>query len=306
MELKQTFESITPVYTWDAWMEGGGIRASWILWSLRFWFELFLASNNDYKKYWAKDCILIETQWDKKKQLFQWNLVEFIFGKDGWKCLVNLDVKEASVDNRFNDIKFTDKQHFDSFKNKNIIPTWYIKNLLLFNISIDLQINIKQYYLDKLKINNFECLLNDYFKFLDFYWFVWGKSELWFGKIVMKWIEKVIYSDEDQKLLYDFSSKKLSILKLYDNIKFDQNWLENYLSWKVESRNKYRNENTTKKVERHYIFWSTSKDCLDVIWVNGLKPNANGSKLLPIFRDWKLYLLSIVFIKNLSLNKPKW
>lgn len=23
MELKQTFESITPVYTWDAWMEGG-------------------------------------------------------------------------------------------------------------------------------------------------------------------------------------------------------------------------------------------------------------------------------------------
>jgi len=51
VEIKVKFETITPLWTGDAWGENSTIRPSSIIGSLRFWFEVYnkICKNEDFK-----------------------------------------------------------------------------------------------------------------------------------------------------------------------------------------------------------------------------------------------------------------
>jgi CRISPR-associated protein Cmr1 len=55
VEIKVQFETITPLWTGDAWMENNEIRPSSLIGSLRFWFEVIcyfggICSEKDFDK----------------------------------------------------------------------------------------------------------------------------------------------------------------------------------------------------------------------------------------------------------------
>ena len=113
-KIKVTFETLTPLWTGDAWQENNEIRPSSIMGSLRFWFEVIcyfskITSNNDYKDGKLK----ADLEYKKFKEKILQNGNDFsgadktlaelniplparVFGCTGWKGMVR--IKEINFD----------------------------------------------------------------------------------------------------------------------------------------------------------------------------------------------------------------
>ncbi len=109
-EIKVTFETITPLYTGDAWQEFKEIRLSSLIGSLRFWFEIICyfggicsekdfdkekgrfekeISQEEFKKRLLKYGTDFEGQIEALKEL-EIPLPAIIFGTTGWKSLIEI------------------------------------------------------------------------------------------------------------------------------------------------------------------------------------------------------------------------
>jgi len=109
VEVKVQFETITPLWTGDSWMENNEIRPSSLIGSLRFWFEVICyfggvcsakdfdkekgRFENDIKK--IKEKLLkhgtdFEGQIEALKEL-EVPIPAIIFGTTGWKSLIGIN-----------------------------------------------------------------------------------------------------------------------------------------------------------------------------------------------------------------------
>jgi len=109
-EIKVTFETITPLYTGDAWQEFKEIRPSSLIGSLRFWFEIICyfggvcsegefdkekcrfekdIKNDEIKGRLLKCGTDFEGQIEALKEL-KVSLPAIIFGTTGWKSLIKI------------------------------------------------------------------------------------------------------------------------------------------------------------------------------------------------------------------------
>jgi CRISPR-associated protein Cmr1 len=114
VEVKVQFETITPLWTGDAWMENNKIRPSSLIGSLRFWFEVICyfggicsekdfdkekgrfekdIKNDEIKKKLLKYGTDFEGQIEALKEL-EVPLPAIIFGTTGWKSLI--EIKEIN------------------------------------------------------------------------------------------------------------------------------------------------------------------------------------------------------------------
>jgi len=113
-EIKVTFETITPLYTGDAWQESEEIRPSSLVGGLRFWFEIYnkickneiisLNTNGvpdeklDYKKFKDEICELtknnnfenFEQLQDKALKNLNISMPSRVFGCTGWKSRIKI------------------------------------------------------------------------------------------------------------------------------------------------------------------------------------------------------------------------
>jgi len=111
VEIKVQFETITPLWTGDAWMENNEIRPSSLIGSLRFWFEVIcyfggVCSAKDFDKEkgrFEKDIsnkeiheLLLKHGTDFNGQIAALKELEvpipaIIFGTTGWKSLIEIN-----------------------------------------------------------------------------------------------------------------------------------------------------------------------------------------------------------------------
>jgi len=110
-EIKVTFETITPLYTSDAWQEIKEIRPSSLVGGLRFWFEVIcyfggICSEKDFdkekgrfekdiknesiRKELLKQCTDFDGQISALKDL-KIPIPAIIFGTTGWKSLIEIN-----------------------------------------------------------------------------------------------------------------------------------------------------------------------------------------------------------------------
>ncbi len=310
--LQFSFKSLTPVWTGDAWWEMKEIRPSSIYGSIRFWFEVFLWCSCDENKSNKEFCKIIKNlfksdntkqNWKRLisfnvylnwKEIFEWNLVEFLFGKDRWRGLVELEIKDLwnffveglrSWRNYFSEISYKKKWWYMPKRFKKFAFT------LNFHSALDRFFDNNLVKFENIKINTeeFENLINNFAKFLDLFWFVGWKWELGFGKI---WLDEDINSElkleefliEKEDQLFDLNNNKIVVFdKNYIDKEFKKQNLEKFLKWKVEKRNGFRSNDT----KRHRIFWT--------LW--------EWSKLLPVFNKEKFYIISLTCLNKLSDEK---
>lgn len=156
VNLTVTFETITPLWTGDAWMENSVIRPSSLMGSLRFWFEVICYFGGVCKKEefdndkgrFEKDIKNDEL----KKELIKYGtdfngqikalkelgvpIPAIVFGTTGWKSLI--EIKEII----FNDENFNEVENTKIFNAKN----WYWKSPEysgIFNVIFEVEENIK-------------------------------------------------------------------------------------------------------------------------------------------------------------------
>jgi CRISPR-associated protein Cmr1 len=386
MEFK--FKAITPVWTWDAWGEMENVRNSTIYGSIRFWFKVFLnCSWNVVDEQFKKDFKVKISD----KEIFEGNWVEFLFGKDKWRGLVELKIERVK-EKKLTDYSFVFlgkgkvKQFFKKSnvkckncsekeiivkwpkiflyldpskycyqvacnkwnreKDKKIkigdkLPIWYFKeecfemnfNLKFKNIFENF-INNNLVNFEKINIDEekFRKLINDFAKFLDLFGFVGGKWELGFGKLGLEDKNEVnsqlelndFFTTEND--LFNLNNQNIVVYEKYEKqdiwTNFSYEKLKEYLEWKVDRRNEFREEKKNyskelknlKNLKRHYIFGSTQMHNEYPIWEENWtddctiktknlwkwKRLANGSKLLPVFGKEKFYIVSLVCVNKIK------
>jgi len=219
-----TFETITPLWTGNAWGEMNKIRPSALIGSLRFWFEVLMYFGGalrkehfdkekgrfekelDYKEFRKK--LLerrdnsIETQLQILSQELNLPLSSIIFGTTGWKSLIDIEIKplndnkKKSVNNKENYKYFLGTLKFPQLKHDNKIPTWYFKKGFYGNFSVIFK--VEEYILEPI----FYPLLN----FMHNYGYWGGKWNLGFGRLKTK----QILENKQLKTINDDSTFKLS------------------------------------------------------------------------------------------------
>jgi CRISPR-associated protein Cmr1 len=323
-EVKVTFQTITPLWTGDAWMENHEIRPSSLIGSLRFWFEVIcyfggICSERDFDK--EKGRFEKDIKNDEiKKRLLKYGtdfdgqiealkelevpLPAIIFGTTGWKSLI--EIKE---------INFNDK-NFEEVKNIRIISgkNWFWKKIE-YNGELTVIFRVPK----EIKETIFFPLLN----FMDKYGYWGGGWNIGYGRLNINRVE-INKKEERQwkKDEFDFSKfckNKIEIDKVetksFDDLtKIDVN--KKILKIQIENFNPDIKEiikelvkkkaklklNIQDKEERHKIFGSIKsppkKEFLP-----------QGSKILPYINTlenntYECGLLSIAGILNLY-QEPK-
>lgn len=314
------FETITPVFTGDAWMEWNQLKYCSILWWLRFWFEVFLWNNVDYKNYLKSDSLTIKVLW---KELFKWTLSEYVFWKDWWKWLVKVEILSC-CDTESNQSFFW---KMNNWRNNNLWffypKEWSQKNL---KFKIDLSEAIKKQWFRNLKFNNNDIIdlleiIKKYLMFLNIFWYIWWKWNLWLWRIQMSGsnldidnIKKHVIVDNISdftvksdlkienriKLIIKSNEKNINLKNLFQKIKLDQNSLR----WSYRENDWWRDSifDNRHKIFWYITYWNKCRACnKEIKWTH-------WSKLLPwIYKinEWtySYWFLNISMIKDLSNNE---
>ncbi len=222
-EIKVKFETITPLWTGDAWMENHEIRPSEILGSLRFWFEVIcLASGiTNFDQYYDRKNGTFKADFSLKYEDLnriknftdihnlakdRLSLPAYIFGATGWKGLIRIKKIEEIELFEYNylngAIAIAELSYSKKLKNnevKKIIPRWYFNKgfLGLFEISFKVYNEI----VDSI----FYPLLN----FVQQYGFLGGKWNIGYGRVRI--IEPDVSSYQgfsfDENNSFDFSER---------------------------------------------------------------------------------------------------
>ena len=252
-EIKVTFETITPLWTGDAWGESNIIRPSSIIGSLRFWFEVIcyfagITTNDDYKDGKLKGDItsdkfkkeFLELQ-NKSPDKNYDELVDIvlaklgvplparIFGCTGWEGKIGIKkITDVSKSNDYDyyqgkleikELEYTKK--YQNGQTKKVTPTWYFSKGFVGEFTIIFEIKN-----NKTKDTIFYPLLN----FIENYGFLGGKWNIGYGRA---------------KIL------SVKILSVKNNEK-ELNSLDGYKEFKFSQFNKYKKDENDKIVLNGY------------------------------------------------------
>jgi len=182
-KVKVTFETITPIWTGDAWGQNTEIKPSSIMGSLRFWFEVYChfagievkekeeLKEKDYKKIVkdVKDKIEKDNPINIENEIFNTlplTLSSKLFGCTGWKSRIEIE-----------SIKYLNNY---CFGNKLNLPNkilnnkrWFFTNPYFFG---KFEIVFK---VDSNMLNDFLLLLS----FMNDYGYLGGKNNIGYGRI---------------------------------------------------------------------------------------------------------------------------
>jgi len=225
VEIKVQFETITPLWTGDAWMENNEIRPSSLIGSLRFWFEVIcyfggVCSAKDFDKEKGRFEKDIKNK-DVKEKLLEHGtyfygqikalkelevpLPAIIFGTTGWKSLIEIkEINKQNNQNSTNNYPFPiNRVEFEELKYKKdkedkeeIKPAWYFKKGFWGNFEVVFRVP------EEIKETIFFPLLN----FMDKYGYWGGGWNIGYGRLRINRVEidKVEVSDW-RKDEFDFS-----------------------------------------------------------------------------------------------------
>lgn len=321
-EVKVTFQTITPLWTGDAWQENREIRPSSLIGSLRFWFEVICYFSN----------IVDEKNFDQKKGRFEKEINQekfrkfikncgntfeckiqalleqdipipaIIFGTTGWRSLI--EIKEIN----FNKENFKIEPKGKILPNKN----WYWGSPS-YQGDFEVTFLVDENILDSI----FYPLLT----FMDEYGFWGGKWNIGYGrlkinidgwkreifqfyelnndrKLSKKSINKSKFLSEDIATFEELmqTSKKIKVLENQINDSDLREITKKLIEIKARKRAKHR-ENGGKVEERHKI-WGTIKKP-----PNKKDELPQGSKILPFIEEnsstYKGGFLSITGLLNM-------
>ncbi len=195
-EVEVTFETITPLWTGDAWQNTIEIRPSPLVGSLRFWFETIMyfadiLSNKDFNHQNGR----FEKEVDRRKlkEFVQKNgndikeivkhlindqqipLSSVIFGTTNWRSLI--EIKDIFDINNFSNYKYyLGTMKFPELKHNDKIPTWYFKKGFYGDFQIKFLVE------EKIIDSIFYPLLT----FMDKYGFWGGKWNIGYGRLKLE------------------------------------------------------------------------------------------------------------------------
>jgi len=256
VEIKVQFETITPLWTGDAWMENNEIRPSSLIGSLRFWFEVIcyfggvckkkefnpnqgrFEKEVNYKEFKIKLLehgnnfdvqvkTLSDLEIDALKKLGI-PIPSIVFGTTGWKSLI--EIREINFDKaNFNDIEV---------KNRKIIPNknWFWKGRE-YNGNFEVVFRVPE----EIKETIFFPLLN----FMDRYGYWGGSWNIGYGRLKVLSVN----SSENgwRKDKFDFSKFKSSKEDL------EGNWDGNFNSLiSIVNYNGLINKNIDENIDKMF------------------------------------------------------
>ena len=216
-KIKVKFDTLTPIWSGDAWGDNKEIRPSSLMGSLRFWFEVIcyfarITNEKNYENGKLKDDVN-EKELKKKilvngsdfnginKSLAELGvtLPSRVFGCTGWKGWVRIKNITKINEDRNNRYDFpTGRVEFRELKYKKgdkiITPTWYFKRG--FSDSFDMVLEVEENILNPI----FYPLMN----FMDQYGFWGGKWNIGYGRLKVEDIE----IKEDDKFIKKTGWKK--------------------------------------------------------------------------------------------------
>ncbi len=268
-EIKVTFNTLTPLWTGDAWGENKEIRPSSIMGSLRFWFEIicYFSSITSYCNY---DSGKLNDNLDERKfreKIFE-NGMDFkgidkflaeckvslpsrVFGCTGWKGWVRIKTiqvttEDADYDFPIGKIKFEElkykKQYFNKKANKKkeekeITPTWYFQKGFKGTFEIIFEVEEKI----------LETIFFPLLKFIEKYGFLGGKWNIGYGRVKVesvsdeKWDSNFADKNDDEiKFKFtDSNSIRLSELINEKNSFSTSTQAYNYLKFFLNTKSFY-------------------------------------------------------------------
>ncbi len=312
------FETITPIYTGDAWGKNSEIKASSVMGSLRFWFEVYChftgidvkeneeLKDKDYQKILKslkKDIDNGKNIDDIDKYIFDklsLTLSSKIFGCTGWKSRIeiesisfteNQDYPYLLGKQPFKSLQYK-KEYFDKKEKKKkaklITPSWYFEKGFYGNGRIVFKTT------NEIRDNILFPLLN----FIEKYAFIGAKNNIGYGRVRFTNIDKVDIFGFEQ-----FGEKNSNIhelvkeKKLVTNNSNNSNDLEELIKGLIEQKaNMRRNIKSVK--QRHYIFGAIERN---------KKFDNNATKIIPLIsienEEYIGKFLSIWGIQNIGADK---
>jgi len=305
------FETITPIYTGDAWGKNSEIKASSVMGSLRFWFEVYChfagievkeneeLKDKDYQKILKnlkKDIDDGENIDDIDKYIFDklpLTLSSKIFGCTGWKSRIEIEKIEFKENKKYpypiNGIRFQNLEYYSKRRQKNITPSWYFPKGFYGKITITFKTT------ETIKNSILLPLLN----FIEEYAFIGAKNNIGYGRVRFTNIDKVDIFGFEQ-----FGEKNSNIhelvkeKKLVTNNSNNSNDLEELIKGLIEQKaNMRRNIKSVK--QRHYVFGAIERN---------KRFDNNATKIIPLISknkngSYSGKFLFIVEIKNFGAKK---
>lgn len=304
-EITIEFETITPIWTGDAWGSNSELKATAIMGSLRFWFEVYChfagievkeKEELDYKEFikQRKKIENIDKSDDAILSDMKVTLASKIFGCTGWKSRIEIEKISFEEDKQYQ--YPTGKIQFPSLKyNKNgkdITPSWYFSKGFYGNGTITFKTT------QEIKQNILLPLLN----FIEQYAFIGAKNNIGYGRVRFKNIEKVNVFGFSQVGLENSSIDDLvQSKKLITNSSSTNNDLSQLIKQLLEQKANLRKKITNQQ-DRHYKFGTVKKANWEKIEV----PQA--TKIIPLIsknsdNSYIGKFLSIVGIQNFGAKK---
>jgi len=336
-KVKVEFETITPIFTGDAWGKNSEIKASSVMGSLRFWFEVYChftgidvkekeeLKDKDYQRILQnlkKDIDDGKDIDDIDKYIFDrlpLTLSSKIFGCTGWKSRIeiesisfkeNQDYSYPLGKQSFQNLQYT-KEYFDKKekkkKAKSIIPSWYFEKGCYGNGCIVFKTT------NEIGDNILLPLLN----FIEKYGFIGAKNNIGYGRVRFtnieyidtfgfkmlnekyenKQIDGII--EEVEEVEEEVFWEKESLILIDNFIKREHN-LNKLIKDLIEKKSSIRKE-VEDQENRHYKLGTVRKAKWEKIDI----PQA--AKVIPLISknkngSYSGRFLSIVGIKNFGEN----
>ena len=278
VEVKVQLETITPLWTGDAWMENYEIRPSSLIGSLRFWFEVIcyfggVCSAKDFDKEKGRFEKDIKNK-DVKEKLLEHGtyfygqikalkelevpLPAIIFGTTGWKSLIEIkEINKQNNQNSTNNYPFPiNRVEFEELKYKKdkedkeeIKPAWYFKKGFWGNFEVVFRVP------EEIKETIFFPLLS----FMDKYGYWGGGWNIGYGRL------RVINVKNNNEELSNWKKRNFSIFNEKNiNIEGNENQ-ENGLVIIIENKNNLKNKDLKIKLLKNVCESDIEKEIENLI-----------------------------------------
>ncbi len=323
-EVRVKFNTVTPLWTGDAWQDNREIRPSSLIGSLRFWFAFYWEVMKDGKTERLNNGVpndnlkklekpkegktfekllyknIIETNnlneaFDKTLEELGVPVPSRIFGCTGWKSRIGIEIKSFEEEELyFNSLNFDFPISRIIYKGRQLNTRFWIRKILfkdredipikLFK-NIEIKILTTEYWWDK--------YLKDFFDFFkDKLILVGGKNSFGFGFVNLQ------YEDDGYNGKFQSINNKLKIDKITLNYQEDRKVLGfnfKYYLRKMENR-RYRKLNFGEKGKSSKIYVSNlSNDSNKYIYLLMLNNPFSNEREIPysVFDGYRGWLLSL-------------
>lgn len=294
------FETITPIWTGDAWGENHELKATAIMGSLRFWFEVYChfagievkeKEELNYPEFIKKrkDINSITKSDDAILKELGITLPSMIFGCTGWKSRIEIERIYFQQNREYlyptGKIQVQNLQH--QKKDRNITPSWYFPEGFFGTVNITFKTT------DEIQQNILLPLLY----FIEQYAFIGAKNNIGYGRVKILNMNKVDSFGFGKFGLHDSNINQLvQTKKLVTTNSTSKQDLKELIKELLEQKAKLR-QKITNQQDRHYKFGTVKKANWEKIDV----PQA--TKIIPLISknsdgSYSGKFLSIVGIQN--------